>query len=202
MFSYLKGKIDSISAESCIIEVSDIGYLVFASKKTLITLNEGDVCKLYVEPLFRQEMLFLYGFSSQEEREWFKILLNVQGVGARVALNVLSILSVNDLIQAILNQDKTMLGRADGVGPKLAGRLLLELKDKVKGLSLTNESRCDVGEQSNSSAMTDALSALVNLGYTRFEALQALKHVANDTSKTSADLIRESLRQMQIKKAF
>lgn len=204
MFAYLKGTVDTVASDSCVLDVHDVGYLIASPKRTLDQLSVGLSCKLYIEAIFRQDMLHLYGFLSVQDKEWFKILLGVQGVGPRVALSILSILSIDELIQTITAQDKVMIGRADGVGPKLAGRLLLELKDKVKGLSFSSTGTALATATSTpfNASFNDALSALVNLGYTRVEALQALKDVPqdsiNDATIDSATLIKEALRYLQI----
>ncbi|MBT5654293.1 MAG: Holliday junction branch migration protein RuvA, partial [Alphaproteobacteria bacterium] len=132
MIAKLKGLIDTRLEDSIIIDVQGVGYQLFCSNQTLSQLPEvGEACEVQVETIMRAEQLTLFGFATPEEKGWFKLLTTVQGVGARVGLALLSALSANDLTNALLAEDKAMITRADGVGPKLAGRIVTELKDKV-----------------------------------------------------------------------
>ncbi len=201
MFAHLKGTISNVHADTLVIDVGGVGYLVSASRLTLSQLQEGEACTLLIETMMRQESLHLFGFLSREEQDWFRLLLTVQGVGPKVALGILGSMSLSELMQAIAMQDKTMVSRADGVGPKLAGRLLLELKDKFKNLPNVGGQHSNVSAPSvSSSAYNDALSALENLGYSRFEAQKALQNVPDAQSLSSSDLIRQGLQQMQMRK--
>jgi len=201
MFAHLKGTVCDLSNDTLVVDVGGVGYLVSASRLTLTQLNEGDSHTLLIETMMRQESLHLFGFLTRSERDWFRLLLTVQGVGPKVALGILGSMSLDELAQAIASQDKTMIGRADGVGPKLAGRILLELKDKFKGLTPTEGTSFPMAaESSTSTAYGDALSALQNLGYSRFEAQKALDQISNASTLTSSDLIRQALQHMQMKK--
>ncbi len=186
MISRLKGIIDGIDTDSAIVDVNGVGYLVFASGRTLARLSLGEAATLEVETHVREDHIHLYGFADTAERDWFRLLTTVQGVGAKVALAMLGILSPDELLQAIAAADKAAITRAPGVGPKLATRILTELKDKVGNLALGA-----VAQQPSAggtvamdgtapTAVADAASALVNLGYGPSEALGAVSRVAAD----------------------
>ena len=198
MFAHLKGIIDTIAKDHSIIDVGGVGYCVYASRQTLSNINEGDSTKLFIETLMRQESLTLFGFLTKEEQAWFNLLLSVQGVGPKVALGILGSMTLNEITQAIACQDKSMIGRADGVGPKLAGRILLELKDKFKGLESTSSPFSFTPLQNTeSSSFHDAYSALLNLGYTMGEASKALGGIDGAKEMDSATLIRLALQSLQ-----
>ena len=161
-------------------------------------LQAGAKVSLIIETRITDETIRLYGFVTAEEREWFRLLQTVQNVGARVALNVLSSLSIRELERALALGDKALIGRAQGVGPKLATRIATELKDKVPSMM----ARGGAGEvvavpAKQTGAQTDALLALVKLGYSQSQAAEAVARVAHDYGDAGADvLIRESLRAM------
>ena len=137
MIAKLSGRLDSTGLDHAIIDVGGVGYLVFCSARTLSRLGPvGGAVSVLVDTHVREDAITLYGFAESGEREWFRLLITVQGVGARVAGALLSVLSPDDLTRAIAAQDKVALTRADGVGPKLATRILSELKDKVGGIAL------------------------------------------------------------------
>jgi Holliday junction DNA helicase RuvA len=173
----LTGILDQIGPDGAVIDVHGVGYLVFASSRTLGQLPPaGEAARLLIETHVREDHIHLYGFSDAAERDWFRLLTTVQGVGAKVALAILSAIAPNDLTLAIIAQDRAMLARADGVGPKLAARIVNELKDKVGGLALTVTNAATPAPQAaNDPGPTgDAVSALVNLGYRRAEAFGAV----------------------------
>lgn len=182
MIGKLSGLVDSTGDDQALIDVGGVGYVVFASTRTLNALPEsGGAAILWIETHVREDHIHLYGFSEQAEQSWFRLLCTVQGVGARMALSILSVLGPGELIQAIAAQDKAALTRANGVGPKLAGRITAELKDKVGGLSLGSVVAIPGAALGAASGMTpvakiseDAVSALVNLGYRRTEAFGAV----------------------------
>ncbi|MFZ2006300.1 MAG: Holliday junction branch migration protein RuvA, partial [Stellaceae bacterium] len=136
MIAKLTGILDHIGADGAIVDVGGVGYLVFASTRTLGQLQPGAAARLLIETHVREDHIHLYGFIDAAERDWFRLLTTVQGVGAKVALAILSAVAPNDLTLAIVAQDNAMLARADGVGPKLAARIVNELRDKVGGLAL------------------------------------------------------------------
>ena len=198
MIGKLTGLVDSGGDDSTLIDVGGIGYLAFCSRRTLDRLPaKGEPTSLLIETHVREDHIHLYGFIDQAERDWFRLLSTVQGVGARMALAILSVLSPQDLVQAIAAQDKAQLTRPSGVGPKLAGRIAAELKDKVGGLILGPVADAAMGTDA-APAAEDAVSALVNLGYGRSEAFGAVAHVSRrlgDRAPLDA-LIKESLKEL------
>ena len=194
MIAKLTGLIDTIGETSLILDVGGVGYLVSCSSRTLGTIgHQGERATLHIETIMRAESLHLYGFKDQEEQDCFRLLTTVQGVGTRMGLALLSALSPTDISQAIAAQDKTILTRADGVGPKLASRIVTELKDKIpKDLSYTASV---YSLPSSAPLVQEALSALVNLGYRRFEAMTAINKAQQDLGETATlnDLIRQGL---------
>lgn len=177
MIAKLTGILDHIGHDGAIVDVGGVGYLVFASTRTLGQLQPGAAARLLIETNVREDHIHLYGFIDAAERDWFRLLTTVQGVGAKVALAILSAVAPNELTLAIVSQDKATMARADGVGPKLAARIVNELRDKVGGLALTatNAAAAPVAPAANDAGATaDAVSALVNLGYRRAEAFGAV----------------------------
>jgi Holliday junction DNA helicase RuvA len=177
MIAKLTGILDHIGPEGAIVDVGGVGYLVFCSTRTLGQLPpSGGATSLLVETHVREDHIHLYGFFDAAERDWFRLLTTVQGVGARLALAILSAVAPNELTLAIVAQDKAMLARADGVGPRLAARIVNELRDKVGGLALaaTNAAAPAPQAASEPGVTGDAVSALVNLGYRRAEAFGAV----------------------------
>jgi Holliday junction DNA helicase RuvA len=202
MIAKLTGILDHIGPEGAVIDVNGVGYLVFASTRTLGQLPpSGGPARLLIETHVREDHIHLYGFADAAERDWFRLLTTVQGVGAKVALAILSAVAPDELTLAIVAQDRTTLARADGVGPKLAARIVNELKDKVGGLALaaTNSAAPMVTRTANDPGATgDAVSALVNLGYRRAEAFGA---VASASRRLGAEaqvdaLIRAGLQEL------
>ena len=195
MIAKLTGLIDSIHDTFLILDVKGVGYLVSCSSRTLGAIgNTGDQATLFIETVMKETSLSLYGFSTTHEQTCFRLLITVQGVGMRMAMALLSALSPLDIYQAIGTQDKDSLTRADGVGPKLASRIMGELKDKIP-----ENTHFATTPYAHSSAqgpnLEDATSALVNLGYRRIDAITAVSkaqsHV-NDDAPLS-ELIRKSL---------
>lgn len=206
MIAKLRGTIDTILNDSCIIDVNGVGYLVFASSKTLSRLVAGQETSLLTETVVREDSITLFGFADAWEKEWFNTLTKVQGVGAKVCLSILSVLTPAQLSQAVSAQDKNSFLRAAGVGPKLAARLVTELKDKIVLIpasgatletALSGESTPPpVTSDNNSSMIEDIISALSNLGYQRLEAYQIASKVATENSdKSLSELIRLSLKE-------
>ena len=196
MIAQLRGRVEQIEADRCVIDVGGVGYLVQASTRTLASLPSGALASLLVETQVREDAISLYGFAESSERDWFRLLTTVQGVGAKVALSLLSALSPRELIAAIQSGDRASLTRASGVGAKLAARLLTELRDKA-GAMPTDASIAPAVLPAGT-AEADALSALVNLGYRRPEAHAALGRVAERLGEGAAldALIRESLKEL------
>ncbi len=201
MIGKLTGTLDSAGEDSALIDVGGVGYVVFCSRRTLERLGgRGEPASLLVETHVREDHIHLFGFFDQAERDWFGLLSTVQGVGARMALAVLSVLSPADLIQAIAAQDKAALTRASGVGPKLAGRIVAELKDKAGAIALgpVASTADGVAASGLGVAAEDALSALCNLGYGRSAALGAVAQASRrlGTGATLESLVKEGLREL------
>ncbi len=200
MIGKLKGLIDSTGADWLMIDVSGVVYFVSCSAKTLGTLpGIGEAAEIHTEMLVSQDNIRLVGFATNHEKEWFKLLQSVQGVGARVALAVLSIMTPSELASAIAFQDKALIGRASGVGKKLAERIVLELKDKVPTLTAVDVGLGQVVAELSAhapSAVSDAVSALVNLGYGQSQAAQAVSHALR---KSGDDLPTEKLIRAALK---
>ena len=196
MIAKLTGRIEGVEQGSCIVDVGGVGYLVQASTRTLSALPSGNIASLLIETHVREDAIILYGFFESAEREWFRLLTTVQGVGAKVALSVLSALSPRDLIGAIAAGDKAGLTRAPGVGPRLAVRLLTELKDKAGGMP--SSPGFAVAASRPATVADDALSALINLGYRRPEAQTAIARVIDRLGESAPidGVIRESLREL------
>ncbi|MBT4889487.1 MAG: Holliday junction branch migration protein RuvA [Rhodospirillales bacterium] len=202
MIAKLSGIVDSLGDDWAIIDVNGVGYLVFCSSRTLSFLNVGEAARLTIETHVREDHIHLYGFADVGERDWFRLLTTVQGVGAKVCLAILSTLSADELVQAVASADKGAVSRANGVGPKLATRIVSELKDKVGGMALGLAAQGATGQASSSSAVSsstsDAVSALVNLGYSPSDALTAVSQAASELGEDASveDLIRVALTHM------
>ena len=202
MIAKLTGLLDSIGEDWVVIDVNGVGYLVFCSTRTLAQLpGRGEAVSFVIETHIREDHIHLYGFLEQAEREWFRLLTTVQGVGAKVGLGILSVLAPKDLSDAILAQDKGMITRAPGVGPKLATRLLTELKDKVGGLAEFAPPPAAVAAEDGTAArgsFDDAVSALVNLGYQRGAAFGAVSGAMRSIGDDAPveDLIRAGLKEL------
>ena len=197
MIAQLTGRIEALEEGRCVIDVNGVGYLVHASTRTLAALPAPpEVARLLVETHVREDAIVLYGFVDSSEREWFRLLNTVQGVGGRVALSVLSALSPRDLVAAIASGDRASLTRAPGVGARLAARLLTELREKAgampsaPGAVMPMIAPRGVGE--------DAISALVNLGYRRVEVQPVVARVIERLGETAPvdGVIRESLQEL------
>ncbi|KXF76233.1 Holliday junction ATP-dependent DNA helicase RuvA [Paramesorhizobium deserti] len=203
MIGKLKGTVEEIDEDHVIIDVHGVGYVAFCSTRTLGNLpGPGEATILFIETYVREDMIRLYGFASQLEREWFRLLQNVQGVGAKVALAVLGTLTPSDLANAIALRDIAMVSRAPGVGKKVAERIVTELKNKAPAFageaSGTIGLKQELGEGVASAPVADAVSALSNLGYSRDQAANAvaaaLKQAGEDAD--SAKLIRVGLKEL------
>ena len=202
MIAKLKGLVDSVDDGSAVIDVNGVGYLVSASSRTLRDLVVGGPATLLVETIVREDAIALYGFLETAERDWFRILTTVQGVGARVGLSILSTLSPDEIARVIAAGDKGSLSRPAGVGPKLAARLATELKDKAAafGVAPAAHKASDAGTvvPPVASINEDAVSALVNLGYRRVEAFGAVARVSQRLGEGAAldEIIRAGLQEL------
>jgi Holliday junction DNA helicase RuvA len=202
MIGKLKGIVDSVDEDNLILDVGGVGYLVAASARTLRALPPvGEAVALNIETLVREDAIRLFGFATVAERDWFRLLQSVQGVGAKVALAILGALSGDALATAIQRQDKAMLSRAPGVGPKLAARLVVELKDKAPVPAGVDFGGAPAGVESGGKlpkAAEDAVLALVGLGYLRAQAATAVSKslAALGPEAQTAALIRLGLREL------
>ncbi|MEN8722632.1 MAG: Holliday junction branch migration protein RuvA [Alphaproteobacteria bacterium] len=196
MIALLTGILAARADDHCIIDVNGVGYATFCSSRTLDQLPMvGEAVRLHIDTHVREDHIHLYGFMADGERQWFRLLQSVQGVGARVALGILGTLSADELAQSIATQDKAMVGRAQGVGPKLAQRLVTELKDKVPADLTIAMGSGDV-DTPQGGGNADALSALTNLGYKEVEAARAIAKVSGDAGDDVASLIRLALKEL------
>jgi len=208
MIAKLTGKMDVAGDDWFILDVGGVGYLVYCSARTLRNLpQKGDPVSVLVETHVREDHIHLYGFETAGEKAWFSLLQTVQGVGAKVALGILSLFGSDELIQIVAASDKTALTRVSGVGPKVAGRITTELKDKVAKMDLGAGAFVG-GEQQNKTpksgagvnqtAAGDAVSALVNLGYGRADAFGAVATAGRTlgVDATVEQLITEGLKEL------
>lgn len=220
MIVKLRGVIDTIGEDYCIVDVNGVGYLVSASSRTLAKLVRGKAAVLLIETVVREDSISLFGFADAWEKEWFLTLTKVQGVGAKVCLAILSVLTPNQLAQAVSAQDKASFSRASGVGPKLAARIVTELKDKIVTVPIESVVRSDLtteeedmdkeqaeqennayedvisAQEDNQNSVEDAISALVNLGYQRLEAYKAVNKAAMKTQNADvSELIKLALKE-------
>ena len=194
MIARLKGLLDSFGADFAVIDVNGVGYLVSASSRTLSQLGAiGEEVVLHTEMLVSEDSMRLVGFSTAAERDWFRLLISVQGVGARVALAILSALAADEVHRAVASGDSAMIARAQGVGPKLAQRIVNELKDKAGGVALGPAGGAPIPAGSHAQ---DAVSALINLGFRPAEAAAAVgKAEAELGADASLDrLVRAALK--------
>jgi Holliday junction DNA helicase RuvA len=201
MIAKLRGIIDSVGEDWVILDVGGVGYQISCSAQTLARLEKpGAPATFHTEMRMRDEVPHLYGFVERAELDWFRILTTVQGVGAKVALAILSVLTPDALVLALASGDKASLARADGVGPKLAARIAAELKDKAQNLSLrivVDRSAVMPGKpQPAQQPNAEAVSALVNLGYGRADAFAAVMAVAGQGERPLNELIRLALREL------
>lgn len=201
MIGKLRGIIDSIGEEFVILDVQGVGYIVNCSGRTLQNLpRPGEPLTLAIETHIREDSIKLFGFDSEAEREWFRLLQSVQGVGAKVALAIQTVLDAAELASAIACQDKAAIARAPGVGPKLAARIAAELRDRaaVSSMAEAAGARIAGADGGQPAAVQDALSALVNLGYGRPQAAAAVAAsvAALGERAPAPELIRFSLKEL------
>ena len=203
MIGKLKGTIDEIGDDHVVLDVHGVGYIAHCSARTLGKLGSaGEAAVLFIETYVREDQFRLFGFLTALEREWFRLLQSVQGVGSKVALAVLSTLTPGELANAIALQDKTAVSRAPGVGPKVAVRIVTELRNKAPAFAGEAASsiglKQEIGEGVASAPVTDAVSALTNLGYSRDQAANAVAAALKNGGEgaDSARLIRLGLKEL------
>lgn len=203
MIGKLRGVIDSYGDDWVIVDVVGVGYQIHCSTRTLQSLPAvGEIATLAIETYVREDVIRLYGFASDLEREWFRLLMTVQSVGTRVALAVLGVLKPQDLATAIALQDKAALARAPGVGKKVAERIVAELRDKAPAYSSADPAvvnlQADLAERRAPAAVSDAVSALVNLGYAQIQASAAIAAASRSAGEAASAeaLIRIGLKEL------
>ena len=222
MIGRLRGRVDYKAHDHFLLDVSGVGYLIFCSERTLSEIpGNGEFTTIYTDLLVREDLLQIFGFLSQVEKEWYRLLMSVQGVGAKASLAILSALGEDGVSRAIALGDWTSVKSAKGIGPKTAQRVVNELKDKAAhvmslvphkvGNQEEKVSDADIIERmddnpsinlaiSNNLAQADALSALQNLGYTPSDAAAAVAKILNQSSDLSTEeLIRSSLKMLSPK---
>lgn len=208
MIAKLTGVVDSVGTDWVVVDVNGVGYQVACSNRNLSRMAAGERVALVVETFIREDRITLYGFADAAERDWFRMLTTIQGVGSRLALSILGVLDSDQLTRSIAAQDKTALTRADGVGPKVAARIINELKDKVGNLALgASAATAPAGGKAapaggaaapDNTIMADAVSALVNLGYGRSEAFGAVVAAGRKLGDAAnvSELIRHGLKEL------
>jgi Holliday junction DNA helicase RuvA len=203
MIGKLKGVVDSYGEDFVILDVHGVGYVCHCSARTLQSLGHpGEAVTLAIETFVREDQIRLFGFVGDAEKEWFRLLMTVQGVGAKVALAVLSVLKPNELASAIALKDVTAISRANGVGKRLAERIAAELKDKAPGFAdvdpVVAQLTGDVTDRKAPKPIADAVSALVNLGYGQIPAAAAVAAAAKAAGEgaTTEKLIRLGLKEL------
>ncbi len=200
MIASLSGIVEQNTSDGVVVDVGGVGYLVFAASRTLAKLPaRGKPVKLLIETHVREDHIHLYGFADEAERGWFRLLTTVQGVGAKTALAVLSALTPDALTAAVMAQDKVALTEAEGVGRKLAQRIVMELRDKLGAVALApSTSARDAEAAEGGSIAGDAVSALVNLGYPRTDAFAAVSAAARALGAEARldALVKASLKEL------
>jgi Holliday junction DNA helicase RuvA len=203
MIGKLKGMVDSFGDDWVLIDCGGVCYEAHCSSRTLQSLPRvGEAAVVFIETILREDLIRLFGFATEAEKSWFLLLTTVQGVGARVALSILSVLTPAELSSAVALQDKAMVGRANGVGPKLAVRIVTELKGKVPAIGAIDAGtlglQTALGEGVAKSNVADAVSALTNLGYSSAQASAALARVVAKEGEDAATekLFRLGLREL------
>ena len=198
MIAQLTGLLAQVESDRCVVDVQGVGYLVQASTRTLSALpHPPELARVLVETVVREDAILLYGFAEAAERDWFRLLTTVQGVGAKVALGILSALSPRDLVAIIAASDRASLTRAPGVGPRLADRILGELKDKA-GVMPTGSGAAAAGQAVGGGIEGDALAALAGLGFRRVEAHPVVGRVVERLGQGARldAVIRDSLKEL------
>lgn len=198
MFYHLEGKVTDLSPDSCVIDCSGTGYEVFITPNTASALKTGDISKLYISESIGEDHFDLYGFLSEKEKKFYKLLIGVSGIGPKAAMSILSYNSPDSLAVAIINGNEKALTSCPGVGKKIAQRVILELKDKISKQAQTSDivgiPVMDMASPAGT-AYDEALTALSVLGYSTSETVPILKQVYKDGMKTD-DLIRQVLKYM------
>ncbi|MBB43674.1 MAG: Holliday junction branch migration protein RuvA [Rhodospirillaceae bacterium] len=199
MIAKLSGVVEDIGQDEVIIDVNGVGYLVFCSSRTLSKLTKSKTAvSLFIVTHVREDHIHLYGFEDKLEKEWFNLLTTVQGVGAKVGLAILGVLSPTEIASSLMLQDKVALSQAQGVGSRLAERIISELKDKFSGIPLNSDMDYSETSTLKKVEITDAVSALVNLGYRQTDAFVAVSKVVHefDPKVGVEELVRAALKDL------
>ena len=207
MISRLKGIVDFIDTNKIILDVNGVGYEVFCPNSTIATLGLGNPATIEIITVVREDSFTLYGFTTSADKQWFEILTSVQGVGAKVALAIQSVHTSDSLFTAVASGDSSAFTQANGVGPKLANRIVLELKDKLAKMNFAPDMAIDIptgdtgGDENNAitGVVDDAVSALINLGYNRSNAFTAVGKVIKNMDNnniTVAKIIPNALNEL------
>lgn len=195
MIARLKGLVDSVSADALVVDVNGVGYLVQASTRTLSNLSVGQSAALHIETQVREDAITLFGFTSESELAAFRALTTVQGVGGRVGLNILSVLSPDQVAHAVAAGDAASLARANGVGPKLAARIANELKGKLGAVAMSVGAPLPV--QAGARIVDDAVAALAALGFRPMDASRVVSEALAELGEAAAlnDVVRVALKK-------
>lgn len=203
MIAKLSGIMDSAGQDYLILDVNGVGYQVFASGRTLSRVQKGDPVSLLIDTHVREDHIHLYGFMDKNEQEWFRLLTSVQGVGAKVGMAILGTCPVDRLGFAIASGDAAFVRQADGVGPKLATRIVTELKDKATKIDLAPPPAKAAGKIVKSvedvqpaNVENDAVSALVNLGYGRADAYAVVLQVRDKANDNLSEILKLALKEL------
>ena len=193
MYAFFKGTISDTEEDALIVEVNSIGYRIYVPKDMLLSAKIGSSIIVYTYTCVREDAFILYGFSSKEDLSLFKLLITVSGVGPKMGLAILSSMDANSIRTAIIMQDAKLLSSAPGVGAKTAGRIILELKDKVSPLDIIYSSKDDVTNETVINLRQEAYEALISLGVTNLKATQALNEIEITEDSKIEDIIKQLL---------
>lgn len=198
MIGRLKGSVFVTDLDSVILDVNGVGYVVQCPRGVISNLTNGEVAELWIETTVRQDAIQLYGFLQMEDKRWFNLLQSVQGVGAKVALNILSAHTSQDLVSALMSGNKLAFQKISGIGPKLAQRILLEMSDKLPKHMAEQSSITGRAQVASFSVSSEAISAFVNLGFNRVSATDIVKKISDqDPSISLEELIRKGLQLLR-----
>ena len=204
MLSYIIGEVAEISADTVVIENNGIGFNIKTSAMTIDSLPPvGDMVRIYTSLHVREDAMQIFGFLSKDELEVFKLLLNVNGIGPKGALGILSAISTDDLRFAVLSDDVNLIKSCPGVGAKTAQKLIIELKDKLRledafEMAVNNNNKKNTVQDNTVIVMNEAVEALVSLGYSSKDAIAAVKKVENIQNKNSEQILKEALKGLAI----
>lgn len=197
MIAKLTGIIDSIFENEIIIDVGGVGYLVGLSSKNIIKLSVGMNASFYIETVVRQDAITLFGFATTQEKNLFNLLTSVHGIGAKGAMSILSAVDVNEINNSILSGDHIPFTKANGIGAKTAERIVRELKDKIHKLNIAPSIKSFAGTITDDNIINDAISALINLGYSKNQVYPiVIKLAANNPMISTAELVKLGLKEL------